>query len=135
MGHVTAARVEARSSRSRDDQGYTVEQTVYEPVVAYTYVVDGRTLEGTRLTRVTVASTTQPDLSRYPVGGVVMVYYNPEDPATAYLEVRRSIGAVIIGAMGALFLFEADAVTLHEGGLLSVGKMDLYKEGCFVLKA
>ena len=34
-----------------------------------------------------------------------------------------------------LFVFEADARLAHEGGKVSVGKIDLYKRGCFILEA
>ncbi|MDP2314346.1 MAG: class I SAM-dependent DNA methyltransferase [Pseudomonadota bacterium] len=34
-----------------------------------------------------------------------------------------------------LYVFEADSVVSHEGGAVSIGKMDLYKAGCFVLEA
>ncbi len=34
-----------------------------------------------------------------------------------------------------LYVFERDAVMAHEGGKLTVGKIDLYKEGCFLLEA
>lgn len=33
------------------------------------------------------------------------------------------------------YVFEADALVAHEGGAVSIGKMDLYKAGCFVLEA
>lgn len=33
------------------------------------------------------------------------------------------------------YVFEADAVLPHEGGTVSIGKIDLYKAGCFVLEA
>jgi hypothetical protein len=33
------------------------------------------------------------------------------------------------------YVFEADAVVPHEGGAVSIGKIDLYKAGCFVLEA
>ena len=32
-------------------------------------------------------------------------------------------------------MFEADAIIPHEGGAVSIGKMDLYKADCFVLEA
>lgn len=34
-----------------------------------------------------------------------------------------------------VYVFEADARTPHEGGTVSIGKADLYKEGCFILEA
>ena len=33
------------------------------------------------------------------------------------------------------YIFERDALTPHEGGTVSVGKVDLYKEGHFILEA
>jgi len=33
------------------------------------------------------------------------------------------------------FVFEHDALIAHEGGRISIGKIDLYKEGCFLLEA
>jgi hypothetical protein len=33
------------------------------------------------------------------------------------------------------YVFEADAVVPHEGGTVTIGKIDLYKAGCFVLEA
>lgn len=33
------------------------------------------------------------------------------------------------------YVFEADAVVPHEGGSVTIGKIDLYKAGCFVLEA
>jgi hypothetical protein len=33
------------------------------------------------------------------------------------------------------YVFEADALVPHEGGAVSIGKMDLYKAECFVLEA
>jgi hypothetical protein len=33
------------------------------------------------------------------------------------------------------YCFEKDALTTHEGGKVSTGKIDLYKDGCFILEA
>ncbi len=33
------------------------------------------------------------------------------------------------------YCFEKDALTAHEGGRISTGKIDLFKEGCFILEA
>ena len=33
------------------------------------------------------------------------------------------------------YIFERDTLTPHEGGTISVGKVDLYKEGHFILEA
>jgi hypothetical protein len=34
-----------------------------------------------------------------------------------------------------LYVFERDAVLVHEGGRITIGKIDLYKHGCFLLEA
>lgn len=34
-----------------------------------------------------------------------------------------------------LYVFERDAVLTHEGGRVTIGRMDLYKDGCFLLEA
>src|SRR2546423_13861926 len=33
------------------------------------------------------------------------------------------------------YVFEHDALIAHEGGKVSVGKIDLFKDGCFLLEA
>jgi len=44
------------------------------------------------------------------------------DPATGDPEADR-------------YVFEKDAILPHEGGRISTGKVDLYKQGCFILEA
>lgn len=103
-GRITSARVESRSYKSRDRQGYYSDYTAHTPIVQFTYTVDGRELQGDRLARVVESSNIKPDLSRYSPGQEVLVYYDPSAPETAYLELHRSIGAVILAAMGGLFV-------------------------------
>jgi hypothetical protein len=34
-----------------------------------------------------------------------------------------------------LYVFEKDIATPHEGGAVSIGKADAYKDGCFIFEA
>lgn len=104
-GRVTVSRVDSHTGTSRDQDGYDRRYTVHDPVVHFTYTVGGQELHGDRLARVVVSSSEVPDLARYPVGQQVQVFYDPSDPRTAYLEVRRSTGAVILSVLGGVFVF------------------------------
>ena len=104
-GKITSSFVKSSRSRSRDKQGYTTESTVYEPIVKFTYTVDGQELSGERIARDVTASGSKPDISRWAAGQDVLVLYDPKDPKTAYLETRLSIGAVILAVMGSVFVF------------------------------
>jgi len=103
-GRVTVSRVDSHTSTSRDQDGYDRRYTLHDPVVHFTYTVGGQELHGDRLARVVVSSSEVPDLSRYAVGQEVQVFYDPSDPRTAYLEVRRSTGAVILTVFGGIFV-------------------------------
>ncbi len=91
-GQVTLA--EVKTSANTDDDGNTTYQ--YYPGVQYDYQVGGQTYNGKRLSfGGIVASSSQAkvaeDLKKYPVGGEVAVYYNPESPSEAVL-VREAGG-------------------------------------------
>ena len=103
-GKVTSSRVETRTSRSRDQQGFYRDYTVHQPIVEFTYTVAGAELKGDQIARESYWSTTKPDLSRYPPGADVLVYYDPDNPRTAYLELDFSIGAVILCVLGSVFI-------------------------------
>ena len=98
----------SRSSPSRDKQGFSYDYEVYTPVVRYTYSVAGQVLEGDRVAREVVATTSrapvQACVEKYSPGKEVAVLYNPSDPKTAYLETRRSLGAVIVLAFGGFWI-------------------------------
>lgn len=102
-GKMTVSGAASHTSRSKDQDGHYRNYTMYDPVVEYTYTVDGRELQGNQLAREVPSSTTMPDLSRYAVGSDVMVYYDPKDPKTAYLEVRVSTGAIMLCILGGVF--------------------------------
>lgn len=111
-GVITHARVETSTRRRREDDR-DIEYTAYEPVLTYTYTVAGRELDGDRILPsgafTTGKSEAQAYMDRYPVAKPVQVLYDPNEPTTAYLEVQRSTGAVILMAMGSVF-FTAAAI-------------------------
>jgi hypothetical protein len=106
QGKILSSRIETSTSTERDDRGYNRRVTRHSPVVSYSYVVDGTEYEGNAVAR-SVAMTTnrtavQACIDRYAAGKEVMVLYDPKDPTTAYLEVRRSWGAFILLGFGGL---------------------------------
>jgi hypothetical protein len=63
----------------------------YYPVVMYEYNVDGQRYIGNRIhfgsqVGIGIQSIAARGLNKYPVGGTVPVYYNPENPADAVLQ-------------------------------------------------
>lgn len=109
LGRVTASHLESWTQTSRDKNGFNVTHTVYSPVVRYTYVADGETREGSRVAQAVdgVAmgqAAAQRVVDAYPVGKSVMVLVDPADPAKTWLEVRRSIGAMILLGFGGLWI-------------------------------
>lgn len=92
-GMVTAA--EVKCSVNRDEDGN--ESYAYYPKVEYTYQVGGETLTGNRLAfggqvAQKNQAAVQKSLERYPVGGLVTVYYDPARLSEAVLE-RQAGGA------------------------------------------
>ena len=86
-GAVTLA--EVKRSVNRDEDGN--ESYAYYPKVEYTYQVGGETYTGKRLAFGGVLAQKNPDsvqktLERFPLGGPVTVYYDPEKPTDAVLE-------------------------------------------------
>jgi hypothetical protein len=105
-GEVTSSHVDVSTRTRRDEEGYDHRYQAYEPIVRYTYTVAGRTYPGTNIGRVaytTDKSSAQAILDRYPPGRRVEVIHDPSDPATAYLETKRSTGAVILFVFGCFF--------------------------------
>jgi hypothetical protein len=80
---------------------------VFAPHVVYEYEVNGVTYRGERL-KAGIRSFTgnlrkvEQELARYPVGGMVRVYYNPDDPAEAVLQPGVSSKAALV--IGIVFL-------------------------------
>jgi hypothetical protein len=83
-GTVLSANVVAGRNRGRNGVSYY-------PVVMYEYSVDGNRYVGNRMSfgsqiGVGFQAVAARSLGKYPVGGTVPVYYNPNNPAEAVLE-------------------------------------------------
>ncbi len=90
-------------------------QTTYAPSVTYTFSVAGREFKGTRVTLVPrnspSAQVVQSVLTRYPIGGKVVVFHDPTDPSKCVLstatngsEWAYAIGGALLAGAGLLFL-------------------------------
>ena len=102
----SVVRSEIGESTSTDSDGD--ESTSYHPVVEYTYQVAGQSFNGKRITFGPVTGSSNPRkaqevLSRYPSGGAVQVYYNPQKPGEAVLE-KRASGTNVMLILGIVFL-------------------------------
>ena len=79
--------------------GYSV---TYEPHVRHEYAVAGRRYENARLThaaqpQIPDSAAAQGQLSKYPVGGQVTVFYDPENPSDSVLVPGSSTGNAFCG--------------------------------------
>jgi hypothetical protein len=102
-GVVTVAKVEVHTDYDDDDHTST---TSYEPVVQYTYTVNGQQFNGSKIAfganRVG-NSQAQKMVGQYPVGNSVTVHYNPEKPEDAVLETKAT-GGTAFTVIGIVFL-------------------------------
>jgi hypothetical protein len=107
-GVIISSSIETSRGQGRDNDGFSYAYQSYTPVVRYTYSVNGQVLKGNQIARAVVSNTSlspiQACINKYPTGKDVMVRYDPSDAKTAYLEVRRSVGAVIILAFGGFWI-------------------------------
>ncbi len=90
----------------------------YKPCVEYEYDVDEADHYSERLT---FGRTKFPDLEfaeyvaeRYPVGGVVEVYYDPDNPANAVLEPGDATGLKVIAGTG-VFMVVLSIIPIFRG--------------------
>jgi hypothetical protein len=104
--HATGTVIVSDLQRSRDSEG----EYSYRPEVSYQYSVKGeefiatRTRYGDRLALSWPAPAAKM-VRRYPVGAVVSVHYDPDEPAEAVLEPGVN-GLILTGAaLGGLFTF------------------------------
>ncbi len=96
QGTVTTA--EMRRSKQKTHDGCLL----YDPVLRYSYSVDGRTFEGSRYTHKAAckeAGVLTQFISRLTHGSEVPVYYHPRNPAEAVVQPPAWQGS----AMAALF--------------------------------
>jgi hypothetical protein len=111
-GIIISSTIEGTWTQVQDQWGHMQAYENCEPKVRYTYTVnanttDSNTLEGSKLSRVRTSTSraeAQKWIDRYPAGKAVKVYYDPKDPASCVLEMKTSVGGVILAAMGGVFL-------------------------------
>jgi hypothetical protein len=104
-GVITSSRLETNTIQTKDIAGYMRYRESRVPKVSYTYTVDGKQLEGSRITREPRADDHgDAVVAQYSVGKAVKVYYDPKDPASSVLERKTSIGGVLLAAIGGFFL-------------------------------
>jgi hypothetical protein len=108
QGTILVSRISSSTNTARDKDGYDRQYTSHTPEVSYSYAVEGTEYEGSVIARGGVSTSNRKvavaSIDRYPPGKAVDVLYDPTDPTTAYLEVRRSIGGVILLGCGGLLM-------------------------------
>lgn len=120
MGKVLEAYV--TSHTEIDSEGESVE--VYAPRVVYEYAVNGVSYRGDRLAVGPVATSrnrrsAEQEVARYPEGGEVRVFYNPQNPAEAVLQPRLQAGNAML-ILGIIFLGLAAFIACGGGFMLIV---------------
>lgn len=118
-GRIVSSEVEMRTFEEkrdpldrdwvRDHPNDTVQRTYCSAAARFTYEVDGRKLESTRISREGISGTqaeVQAWVDRHAPGTQVRVYYDPHDPAVAYIEWKRwTVGSIIMLVWGGVFVF------------------------------
>ena len=101
-GTIVATDIERRGGGSASSS-----YTYYRPLVRYTYQVNGREREGSRLRFAPINSRTrgvaERALAPYSAGAAVKVRYDPDDPDQSALEPGKTSPGLLVGAI-ALFL-------------------------------
>lgn len=89
-GRVLASSIEARTSTNGDGH----RSTSYYPNVLYEYAVNGQRYQNNRITfgmdvgYGNRARVEQDVAQKYPVGGAIQVYYDPQDATQSVLELK-----------------------------------------------
>lgn len=96
------------SSSLDHDRAADAETQSFQPIIRYSYTVDGVTRKGRRLTPGGAESGgegwAREMLARYPVGSATSVYYNPANPDEAVLEASPPPLARGLLALGLLLM-------------------------------
>jgi Protein of unknown function (DUF3592) len=108
-GVITASRAQPTKTENNRNE--------YRLSVGYTYAVDGKTYSGTRITASDVYEKTrnaaEEALKKYPIGGEVSVYYDPDDPGSSLLEtgMKKNVYALLGGSAFCFLLAAAIVVS------------------------
>lgn len=122
MGRVLSAEVETRRSHSSEG-GYS---TAYYPNVLYEYQVDGRPYRSNQFyVAMPVGlgnyAKVHQQVINYPVGSMVEVYYNPEDPSQAALVPSAPSSKVLIWVVILIVVILAVTLAFTMGIMNMVG--------------
>lgn len=121
-GTVTSSHLEETQGArlSQPDRLYKVKADVYKPVISYTYLVGNKTYHSSKYKNSFVARgeewvSQDPKIAAdivtaHPAGQTVTVTYDPDDPATAYLELDSSISRLFVFRISGIFLLLAAAL-------------------------
>lgn len=86
----TVSESKVRETAPWEQFGTDQNQTVYEPVIAYDYVVDGHEYRGRRIAVASMSTSlrsyAENRIAEYPVGRQLTVFVNPADPKDAIVE-------------------------------------------------
>ncbi|MET1078642.1 MAG: DUF3592 domain-containing protein [Pseudomonas sp.] len=91
-GTINGIRVESHTNTRSNDNGLRRTETRYEVKARYQYEVKGMHYTGHRISlnssthSYSSRSSAESTLAQYPVGKVVTVYYNPEQPDKSLLQ-------------------------------------------------
>jgi hypothetical protein len=95
----------------------------YLPMIEYAYEVDGQTHRGEAVRMRNVGNKkrhkAEAVLAKYPVGATPWIYYNPDDPTEAYLEVGADLtdfAAPVIFALTTVLFGTIFATRLRQRG-------------------
>jgi len=134
-GTVTASRLEeTRQSRlSVPGRLLKVKADFYKPLVSYTYQIGDKTYQSARYKNSFVArgaewqstdrQTVEKIVLAHPPGQTVTVSYDPDDPASAYLELDSSISQLFIFRTSGFVLILAAALMFMRSAYNSSGEM------------
>lgn len=118
----TAIEERKRATSSRTITGGLGRITVYQPVITYSFKVDGRNFKASRYRNSWPGEWTDPSRSKvegivneYPQGKKVMVHYDPSDPAQAYLVTEESDTGLVMTRLFGYVLLAGALVCLGLG--------------------
>jgi hypothetical protein len=106
-------------------RGGSSRNSYYSPAVRYTYEVNGRIRQGTRLRFGMVSARSRGGaekmLAPYPVGGAIRVRYNPDNPDESVLEPARVGRNLLVAPIlcGFIFVGGAAIIVLAVQGVFS----------------
>lgn len=105
QGQVVASEVDSFITSS-ENGNRTV--TMYQPLVEYRYEVKGQSYRGIKLSLGALAASSnrtaaEQQLALYPVGKLVNVHYDPENPSNATLDTRFAKGGCLLIFAAGLF--------------------------------